>query len=146
MGLLRPGDSVDPPRSTQSRRFAAPALAQAGRPPSCTQPPPPPITTHTLFLLGTLTLTPSDSSLSHIRSGVDIIEAGFPIASPDDFAAVRAIAMDVGNTVQADGYVPVICGLSRTRDKDLETAWEAVRHAKLPRVHTFIATSGGCWR
>jgi hypothetical protein len=73
---------------------------------------------------------------------VDIIEAGFPIASPDDFAAVKAIAMDVGNAVQADGYVPVICGLSRTRDKDLETAWEAVRHAKLPRVHTFIATSG----
>ncbi|KAL4429865.1 hypothetical protein ABPG77_010982 [Micractinium sp. CCAP 211/92] len=73
--------------------------------------------------------------------GVDIIEAGFPIASPDDFEAVRAIAMDVGNAVDSDGYVPVICGLSRTRDKDLETAWEAVRHAKLPRVHTFIATS-----
>lgn len=73
--------------------------------------------------------------------GVDIIEAGFPIASPDDFEAVRAIAMDVGNAVAEDGYVPVICGLSRTRDKDLETAWEAVRHAKLPRVHTFIATS-----
>ncbi|EFN59861.1 hypothetical protein CHLNCDRAFT_133663 [Chlorella variabilis] len=73
--------------------------------------------------------------------GVDIIEAGFPIASPDDFEAVRAIAMDVGNAVHDDGYVPVICGLSRTREKDLETAWEAVRHAKLPRVHTFIATS-----
>ncbi len=51
------------------------------------------------------------------HAGVDIIEAGFPIASPDDFEAVRAIAMDVGNAVHDDGYVPVICGLSRTREK-----------------------------
>lgn len=49
--------------------------------------------------------------------GVDIIEAGFPVASPDDFAAVKAIAEDVGNAVDERGYVPVICGLSRTRDK-----------------------------
>jgi hypothetical protein len=49
--------------------------------------------------------------------GVDIIEAGFPIASPDDFEAVRSIAMEVGNAVHDDGYVPVICGLSRTREK-----------------------------
>lgn len=74
-------------------------------------------------------------------AGVDIIEAGFPIASPDDFAAVRAIAMDIGNAVDTDGYVPVICGLSRTKEKDLQTAWDAVKFAKLPRVHTFIATS-----
>ena len=47
------------------------------------------------------------------KLGVDIIEAGFPAASPDDFEAVRSIAMDVGNAVDADGYVPVICGLSR---------------------------------
>ncbi|PSC68493.1 2-isopropylmalate synthase isoform B [Micractinium conductrix] len=73
--------------------------------------------------------------------GVDIIEAGFPIASPDDFEAVRSIAMEVGNAVHDDGYVPVICGLSRTRPQDLDRAWDAVRHAKLPRVHTFIATS-----
>ena len=73
--------------------------------------------------------------------GVDIIEAGFPIASPDDFEAVRAIAMDVGCAVEPDGYVPVICGLSRTREKDLQTAWDAVKYAKRPRVHTFIATS-----
>lgn len=59
----------------------------------------------------------------------------------DDFEAVRAIAMEVGNDVHDDGYVPVICGLSRTRFADLERAWEAVRHAKRPRVHTFIATS-----
>jgi 2-isopropylmalate synthase len=75
------------------------------------------------------------------KLGVDIIEAGFPIASPDDFEAVRAIAMEVGNDVQDDGYVPVICGLSRTKFADLERAWDAVRHAKRPRVHTFIATS-----
>jgi hypothetical protein len=49
--------------------------------------------------------------------------------------------MEVGNEVHEDGYVPVICGLSRTRFADLERAWEAVRHAKRPRVHTFIATS-----
>ena len=48
------------------------------------------------------------------RLGVDIIEAGFPVASPDDFEAVRSIALDVGNAVDADGYVPVICGLART--------------------------------
>lgn len=46
---------------------------------------------------------------------VDIIEAGFPVASPDDFEAVRAIAIEVGNLVDEDGYVPVICGLSRTK-------------------------------
>ena len=73
--------------------------------------------------------------------GVDIIEAGFPVASPDDFAAVKAIALDVGRAVDADGYVPVICGLSRTKLKDLEVAWDAVKGAVRPRVHTFIATS-----
>ncbi|KAJ9505503.1 hypothetical protein QJQ45_023787, partial [Haematococcus lacustris] len=76
-----------------------------------------------------------------LKLGVDIIEAGFPIASPDDFEAVRTIAMEVGNDVQPDGYVPVICGLSRTKPQDLERAWNAVRHAKRPRVHTFLATS-----
>ncbi len=47
------------------------------------------------------------------KLGVDIIEAGFPAASPDDFEAVRSIAKEVGNAVDEDGYVPVICGLSR---------------------------------
>ncbi len=75
------------------------------------------------------------------KLGVDIIEAGFPVASPDDFEAVRNIARVVGNEVHADGYVPVICGLSRTKLADLDCAWEAVKEAKLPRVHTFIATS-----
>ena len=48
------------------------------------------------------------------KLGVDIIEAGFPVASPDDFEAVRSIALDVGNAVDEDSYVPVICGLART--------------------------------
>eukprot|EP00803_Ostreobium_quekettii_P009704 evm.model.scf_4479.1 EVM.evm.TU.scf_4479.1 scf_4479:83-4777(-) len=76
-----------------------------------------------------------------LKLGVDIIEAGFPVASPDDFEAVRGIALEVGNAVQADGYVPVICGLSRTTLRDVEVAWDAVRQARRPRVHTFIATS-----
>ena len=75
------------------------------------------------------------------KLGVDIIEAGFPIASPDDFAAVKQIADEVGNEVFEDGYVPVICGLSRANPKDIERAWDAVKGAKRPRVHTFIATS-----
>ena len=90
------------------------------------------------------TLTPKeklDIARQLAKLGVDIIEAGFPIASPDDFEAVKAIAVEVGNDVQPDGYVPVICGLSRTKPADLERAWDAVRHAKRPRVHTFIATS-----
>ena len=44
-----------------------------------------------------------------------VLHAGFPVASPDDFDAVRRIAMDVGNSRDANGYVPVICGLSRTK-------------------------------
>jgi len=75
------------------------------------------------------------------KLGVDIIEAGFPIASPDDFDAVKQIATIVGNEVYDDGYVPVICGLSRANEKDIKRAWDAVKSAKLPRVHTFIATS-----
>jgi 2-isopropylmalate synthase len=75
------------------------------------------------------------------KLGVDIIEAGFPIASPDDFNAVKQIADIIGNEEYEDGYVPVICGLSRANPKDIERAWDAVKGAKLPRVHTFIATS-----
>jgi len=75
------------------------------------------------------------------KLGVDIIEAGFPIASPDDFAGVKQIADVVGNEVFEDGYVPVIAGLSRANEKDIARAWDAVKGAIRPRIHTFIATS-----
>ena len=65
--------------------------------------------------------------------GVDIIEAGFPIASEGDFEAVRDIAKRAKNAV--------ICGLSRANFKDIDRCWEAVKHAKRPRIHTFIGTS-----
>ena len=67
------------------------------------------------------------------RLGVDIIEAGFPIASQGDFEAVEAIAKGV--------HGPAIAALSRTGFKDIDRAWEAVRHAEKPRIHVFIATS-----
>jgi 2-isopropylmalate synthase len=67
------------------------------------------------------------------RLGVDIVEAGFPIASPGDFQAVQAIAREV------DG--PVIAGLARANPADVDRAWEAVRDAERPRVHTFVSTS-----
>ncbi|MDH3262791.1 MAG: 2-isopropylmalate synthase, partial [Paracoccaceae bacterium] len=65
--------------------------------------------------------------------GVDIIEAGFPIASEGDFAAVAEIAKRAKNAV--------ICGLARANYKDIDRCWEAVKHAKRPRIHTFIGTS-----
>jgi 2-isopropylmalate synthase len=67
------------------------------------------------------------------RLGVDIIEAGFPITSPGDFDAVQAIAREVQG--------PVICGLARTSKQDIDAAWNAVKDAERPRIHTFIATS-----
>ncbi|HEX8682829.1 MAG TPA: 2-isopropylmalate synthase [Ardenticatenaceae bacterium] len=70
------------------------------------------------------------------RLGVDIIEAGFPAASPGDLDAVRAIAQTVGTP---DG--PTIAGLARANRDDIDKAWEAVRHAAKPRIHTFLATS-----
>ncbi len=70
------------------------------------------------------------------RLGVDIIEAGFPAASPDDLLAVQRIAQEVGTP---DG--PVIAGLARAAQNDIDKAWEAVRPAAKPRIHTFLATS-----
>jgi 2-isopropylmalate synthase len=67
------------------------------------------------------------------RLGVDIIEAGFPIASPGDFEAVEAIAREV--------HGPVICGLARTGFQDIDAAWNAVKDSERPRIHTFISTS-----
>ncbi|HUI42025.1 MAG TPA: 2-isopropylmalate synthase [Terriglobia bacterium] len=65
--------------------------------------------------------------------GADIIEAGFPIASEGDFEAVRAIAGEIRG--------PVIAALARANEKDIRRAWDAVRHAARPRLHTFLATS-----
>jgi len=65
--------------------------------------------------------------------GVDIIEAGFPIASEGDFQAVSEIAKRSKKSV--------ICGLSRANFRDIDRCWEAVRHAAKPRIHTFIGTS-----
>jgi len=78
------------------------------------------------------------------RLGVDAIEAGFPAASPDDLSAVKAIAERVGARPvegRADTEPPIICGLARATQKDIERAWEAVQPAKRPRIHTFLATS-----
>ncbi|KAK4349321.1 hypothetical protein RND71_032076 [Anisodus tanguticus] len=75
------------------------------------------------------------------KLGVDIIEAGFPASSEADFEAVKLIAEEIGNRVDEEGYVPVICGLSRCNKNDIDKAWGAVKYAKKPRVHTFIATS-----
>jgi len=67
------------------------------------------------------------------RLGVDVIEAGFAIASPGDFNSVKEIAKTIRG--------PIIASLSRALEKDIDTAWEAVRSAERPRIHTFIATS-----
>ena|SRR5438477_361214 len=65
--------------------------------------------------------------------GVDVIEAGFPIASPGDFESVREIARQV--------HGPVICGLARCNPADIDRAADAVRDAARPRIHVFLATS-----
>ncbi|TMW85787.1 hypothetical protein EJD97_022493 [Solanum chilense] len=75
------------------------------------------------------------------KLGVDIIEAGFPASSEADFESVKLIAEEIGNNTDEIGFVPVICGLSRCNKSDIDKAWAAVKYAKKPRVHTFIATS-----
>jgi 2-isopropylmalate synthase len=75
------------------------------------------------------------------RLGVDVIEAGFPAASPDDLEAVRRIAREVGHPADPASRVPIIAGLARANRNDIDTCWEAVRLARHPRIHTFLATS-----
>jgi 2-isopropylmalate synthase len=67
------------------------------------------------------------------RLGVDVIEAGFPIASEGDFRGVQAVAARVRR--------PKIAALARCTRKDIERAWEAIRGAERPRIHVFLATS-----
>jgi 2-isopropylmalate synthase len=71
------------------------------------------------------------------RLNVDVIEAGFPISSDEDFEAVREVAKQVGSLEGA----PIICGLSRVGLGDIDRAWEAVKYARRSRIHTFVATS-----
>ena len=80
------------------------------------------------------------------RLGIDIMEAGFPAASPGDLAAVKRIAQTVGRTPRVDGEgnasaPPIIAGLARANRNDIDKAWEAVQGAARPRIHTFLATS-----
>ncbi|MEE8638497.1 MAG: 2-isopropylmalate synthase [Candidatus Margulisiibacteriota bacterium] len=67
------------------------------------------------------------------KLNVDVIEAGFAIASQGDFDAIKAIAQHIKG--------PQICSLARTKKEDIERAWEAVKYCDKPRIHTFIATS-----
>src|SRR5580692_8796610 len=69
-----------------------------------------------------------------VELGVDVIEAGFPIASPGDFEAVREIARQFGDRT-------VICGLARCLEEDVDRAWEALKDAERSRIHVFLATS-----
>src|SRR3954463_7094204 len=64
------------------------------------------------------------------RLGVDVIEGGFPVASPGDFEAVNLIAKKVKG--------PEICGLARCIKTDIDAAWNAVKAAKRPRIHVFL--------
>jgi 2-isopropylmalate synthase len=68
-----------------------------------------------------------------IDLGVNVIEAGFPIASPGDFEAVREISTNFRGAE--------ICGLARSNDKDIDRAWEALKQSADPRIHVFLATS-----
>ncbi|MEO0563087.1 MAG: 2-isopropylmalate synthase [Chloroflexota bacterium] len=70
------------------------------------------------------------------KLGVDVIEAGFPAASPDDLAAVQRIAREIGTE---DG--PTICGLARVVEGDILKCWEGIQDAVKPRIHTFLGTS-----
>ncbi len=71
------------------------------------------------------------------RLNVDVIEAGFPISSEEDFGATREVARQVGTLEGA----PTICGLSRVGLGDIDRCWEAVKYARKARIHTFVATS-----
>lgn len=67
------------------------------------------------------------------RLGVDVIEAGFPVSSPGDFEGVEKISRGVSGVT--------VCALARAMENDIRTAWEAIKEAERPRIHTFISTS-----
>uniref|UniRef100_M4DZK0 methylthioalkylmalate synthase n=1 Tax=Brassica campestris TaxID=3711 RepID=M4DZK0_BRACM len=73
---------------------------------------------------------------------VDIMDVGFPVSSEEEFETVKTIAKTVGNEVDEEtGYVPVINAIARSKPKDIEAAWEAVKYAKRPRKLIFTSTS-----
>lgn len=78
---------------------------------------------------------PEKIEIAHalVELGVDVIEAGFPIASPGDFESVREVSKIVRGAA--------VAGLCRCRDIDIDRAWEALQHAEDPRIHVFLATS-----
>ncbi|KFK27842.1 hypothetical protein AALP_AA8G436900 [Arabis alpina] len=90
-------------------------------------------------------LTPSQKleiarQLAKLR--VDIMEVGFPASSEEEFETVKTIAKTVGNEVDEETcYVPVICVIARSKQSDIEAAWESVKYAKRPRVIIFASTS-----
>lgn len=74
--------------------------------------------------------------------GVDVIEVGFPASSEDDLETSKLIAREIGNGVDELGFVPAIGALARCDVRgDVDCAWEAVREARRPRLHVFVATS-----
>jgi 2-isopropylmalate synthase len=76
-----------------------------------------------------------------VKLGIDVIEAGFP-ANKEDFKATEAVAKNVGQiAITNQVEVPVICGLARANFNDIDICWRAIKYAKKPRIHTFIATS-----
>ncbi|WP_437581173.1 2-isopropylmalate synthase [Sorangium sp. So ce887] len=93
------------------------------------------------------TMTSSEKleiALALAKLGVDVIETGFPAASPDDLLAVQTIAERVGTAAvpgRPAATPPIICALARATKVDIDKAWEGVRRAAHPRIHTFLATS-----
>src|SRR3954466_8480911 len=76
------------------------------------------------------------------RLGVDVIEAGFPSASPDDFHAGHDIAETLGIEPilgRPSSEPPIVCGLARATEKDIQTAFDAIKIARYPRIHVFLA-------
>ena len=96
---------------------------------------------------GATLTSPEKIEIAHAlaKLGVDVIEAGFPAASPDDLEAVRRIATEIGNPAQGESILsrpaPTICSLARATKGDIDAAWDAVQYAQRPRIHTFLATS-----
>jgi len=87
------------------------------------------------FSMNTMEKLEMARQLARLR--VDVIEAGFPISSDEDFEATREVARQVGTLENG----PSICGLSRVGLADIDRCWEAVKYARKPRIHTFVATS-----